>query len=72
MLISAEKEEILIPHQSPVSSMSVLESIESPQAVPLVFTDVNVVPEHEGNELEKSISSLQGTSSFTFLKVLLR
>ncbi|CAA7037550.1 unnamed protein product [Microthlaspi erraticum] len=50
----------MIPHQSPVSSMPVLESIESPQTVPLVFTDVNVVPEHQGNELEKSISSLQG------------
>ncbi|CAH2044563.1 unnamed protein product [Thlaspi arvense] len=59
MLISAEKEEILIS-QSPVSSMSVPESIESPQPVPLVYTDVNVVPEHERNELEKSISSLEG------------
>lgn len=64
MLISAEKGEILIP-QSPVSSMSVPESIESPQpVVSLVYTDVNVVPEHEKNELEKSISSLEGISSF--------
>ncbi|KAJ4900700.1 P-loop containing nucleoside triphosphate hydrolases superfamily protein [Raphanus sativus] len=59
MLISAEKEEILIS-QSPVSSMSVPESFESPQPVPLVYTDVTVVPEHERNELEKSISSLEG------------
>ncbi|CAH8272482.1 unnamed protein product [Arabidopsis lyrata] len=57
MLISAEKGEILIP-QSPVSSMSVPESIES--VVPLVYTDVNVVPEHERNQLEKSISNLEG------------
>ncbi|KFK26463.1 hypothetical protein AALP_AA8G252300 [Arabis alpina] len=56
MLVSAEKGEILIPH-SPVSSMSVP---ESPQPVSLLYTDVNVVPEHEMNELEKSISSLQG------------
>lgn len=61
MLISAEKGEILIS-QSPVSSMSVPQSIESPRPVPLLYTDVNVVPEHERNELEKSISSLQGTS----------
>lgn len=60
MLISAEKEEILIS-QSPVSSMSVP---ESPQPVPLVYTDVTVVPEHERNELEKSISSLEGISSY--------
>lgn len=61
MLISAEKEEILISSQCPASSMSVPESIESPQpVVPLVYTDVNVVPEHEKNELEKSISSLEG------------
>ncbi|KAL0658497.1 hypothetical protein Bca4012_079082 [Brassica carinata] len=33
---------------------------ESPQPVPLVYTDVTVVPEHERNELEKSISSLEG------------
>ncbi|XP_024007005.1 kinesin-like protein KIN-14U isoform X2 [Eutrema salsugineum] len=59
MLISAEKGEILIS-QPLVSSMSVPESIESPQPVPLVYTDVNVVPEHERNELEKSISSLEG------------
>lgn len=59
MLISAEKGEILIP-QSPVSSMSVPESIES--VVPLVYTDVNVVPEHERNQLEKSISNLEGIS----------
>ncbi|CAL9231833.1 unnamed protein product [Arabidopsis halleri] len=57
MLISAEKGEILIP-QSPVSSMSVPESVES--VVPLVYTDVNVVPEHERNQLEKSISNLEG------------
>ncbi|KAG7556763.1 Kinesin motor domain [Arabidopsis suecica] len=56
MLISAEKGEILIP-QSPVSSMSVPESVES--VVPLVYTDVNVVPEHERNQLEKSISNLE-------------
>jgi len=49
MLISAEKGEILIP-QSPLSSESV---------VPLVYTDVNVVPEHESNQLEKSISNLE-------------
>ncbi|CAN6876899.1 unnamed protein product [Brassica oleracea] len=59
MLISAEKEEILTS-QSPVSSMSVPESFDSPQPVPLVYTDVTVVPEHERNELEKSISSLEG------------
>lgn len=63
MLISAEKEEILIS-QPPVSSMSVPESFESPQPVPLVYTDVTVVPEHERNELEKSISSLEGISSY--------
>ncbi|XP_010494052.1 PREDICTED: kinesin-like protein KIFC3 isoform X1 [Camelina sativa] len=41
--------------------MSVPESIESPQpAVTLVYTDVNVVPEHERNELENSISNLEG------------
>ncbi|VVA92641.1 unnamed protein product [Arabis nemorensis] len=59
LISSAEKGEILIP-QSPVSSMSVPESIESPQPVPLLYTDVNVVPEHEMNELEKSITNLQG------------
>ncbi|CAH8359796.1 unnamed protein product [Eruca vesicaria subsp. sativa] len=40
--------------------MSVPESVESPQPVPLVYTDVTVVPEHERNELQKSISSLEG------------
>ncbi|KAL1220847.1 Kinesin-like protein KIN-14U [Cardamine amara subsp. amara] len=41
--------------------MSVPESIESTHHVaPLVYTDVNVVPEHERNELEISISSLEG------------
>lgn len=73
MLISAEKEEILIS-QSPVSSMSVPESFESPQPVPLVYTDVTVVPEHERNELEKSISSLEGISWYapplTFLNAI--
>lgn len=59
LISSAEKGEILIP-QSPVCSMSVPESIESPQPVPLLYTDVNVVPEHEMNELEKSITTLQG------------
>jgi hypothetical protein len=60
MLISAEKGEILIP-QSPLSSESV---------VPLVYTDVNVVPEHESNQLEKSISNLEGISLFCFFSVI--
>jgi len=50
----------LIP-QSPLSSESV---------VPLVYTDVNVVPEHESNQLEKSISNLEGISLFCFFSVI--
>ncbi|CAN8255694.1 unnamed protein product [Cochlearia groenlandica] len=52
MLVSHEKVEILFS-QSQVSSILLHDSIES------VYTDVNVVPEKEMNELEKSISGLE-------------
>lgn len=41
---------------------SVSELAELPQP-PTVFTDVNVVPEHEKKEFEQAISNLQGKIS---------
>lgn len=44
------------PHgPSPVSEL--LDSL----SIPAICTDVNVVPEHEKNELEQSILNLEGT-----------
>ncbi|XP_010546628.1 PREDICTED: kinesin-like protein KIFC3 isoform X2 [Tarenaya hassleriana] len=46
--------------ESPAGSSSFSESIESsPLPVPMVYTDVNIVPEYQKNELEKSISNLE-------------
>lgn len=33
---------------------------DSPPSLPTICTDVNVVPEHERNELQQSISNLEG------------
>lgn len=39
----------------PVSDVS-----DSSPPLPSIYTDVNVVPEHQKNELERSISNLEG------------
>lgn len=75
MLISIENEQISLPSanvneslkSSPMESNpdslnglpSVSDLPDSPP-LPTIYTDVNVVPEHEKNELQQSISSLEG------------
>lgn len=76
MSIPAEKEQISLPLEdareslksSPMGSnpdsldglSPVSELLNSP-SIPAIYTDVNVVPEHVKNELERSILNLEGT-----------
>ncbi|XP_052192652.1 kinesin-like protein KIN-14U [Diospyros lotus] len=69
MLISTEKEEqilspleigrVYLKEESPLGLNPDSEMQESPQ-VPAISTHVNVVPEHEKIELEKTVSNLEG------------
>ncbi|KAK9291941.1 hypothetical protein L1049_019893 [Liquidambar formosana] len=75
MFISAEKEQISLPSENRTESLKqsprgsnpdsldglplASELPESPP-LPAVYTDVNVVPEHEKHELEQTISNLEG------------
>ncbi|CAN1167986.1 Kinesin-like protein KIN-14U [Linum perenne] len=55
MLISGEKEEQPFSASSPMKSDHGIDDLKA-----TVFTDVNVVPEHESNDLDKSILNLEG------------
>ena len=79
MFISTENEQISLPSvnvkeslkpspmkTNPDSPDGFPLASESPESPPLstIYTDVNVVPEQEKNELLQSISNLEGRISF--------
>ncbi|KAF8392541.1 hypothetical protein HHK36_022886 [Tetracentron sinense] len=67
MFISTEEEQISLPMETPLGMNPdsfeglplVSELLESP-TTPAVYTDVNVVPEHEKKALEQTILNLEG------------
>lgn len=81
MFISTENEQISMaldkgpeplkssPMESTIESIDGLPPVpdlpDSPR-LPLICTDVNVVPEQQKNELEQSIINLEGEKSFKF------
>lgn len=76
MFISTEEKQIPLPSEKVMESLKsspmgsnqdsldgfspVSELHDSPPSIPVICTDVNVVPEQEKHELEQSILNLEG------------
>jgi hypothetical protein len=75
MFVSAEEEQISLPSENAMESLKSYPMGSSPDSldgispvselhdaptIPAIYTDVNVVPEHEKNELKQLILNLEG------------
>lgn len=84
MFVASEKEQISFPLDNANGSLKSSPMGSSPgypdglppesdlpdsSSPPTVYTDVNIVPEHEMNELEKSILNLEGKSFWPLVTV---
>jgi hypothetical protein len=65
MFVSAEEEQISLPSENAMESLkfdgiSPVSEFHDAPTIPAIYTDVNVVPEHEKNELKELILHLEG------------